>query len=67
MIFTVTVLRVTESLLGKEVICMRYSKPSIVRLADAVMAIQGSKLRGMFDAVDPHNPIKSSSAYDIDE
>lgn len=46
---------------------MKYEKPEITPLADAAMVIQGTKAVGMWDNVDPTNPVRSISAYESDE
>lgn len=44
---------------------MQYEKPAIRVVANALRAIQSMKLGGTIDAIDPHNPVKSVSAYDV--
>lgn len=46
---------------------MKYVKPTIEPLAEAVRAIQSAKMGGVFDIIEPTNPEHSVSAYEADE
>jgi hypothetical protein len=46
---------------------MKYEKPEITLVAEAVVLVQGRKLTGIMDFADPQNPIRSTSAYESDE
>ncbi len=46
---------------------MTYEKPVIAVLADAAEAIQGSKLGGPFDSVNPTSTEYSIATYEADE
>lgn len=46
---------------------MKYEKPLIKAVASALRAIQSMKLGGTIDALDPQDPVKSVSAYDVTE
>jgi hypothetical protein len=46
---------------------MTYEKPAIASLADAAEAIQGSKLGGPFDNVNPTSTEHSIATYEADE
>jgi len=45
---------------------MEYSKPEIVVLAEASIAIQGVKSHGAIDRMDPLQP-RTTAAYESDE
>jgi len=51
----------------EEVKFMTYEKPVIAVLADAAEAIQGSKLGGPFDSVNPTSTEYSIATYEADE
>jgi len=47
---------------------MKYEKPEVVPLANAISAIQSmSKPHGTVDILDPSNPFPSAGAYESDE
>jgi hypothetical protein len=46
---------------------MKYEKPEITLIAEAVVLVQGIKLMGTADFLEPQNPIRSASAYESDE
>jgi hypothetical protein len=46
---------------------MKYEKPEITLTADAVQAIQGSKIGGPADSAQPQNPVHTPAAYQSDE
>ena len=46
---------------------MKYEKPEVTLVAEAAVLVQGRKLIGTMDFVDPQNPIRSTSAYQADE
>ena len=46
---------------------MKYEKPEVTLVAEAVVLVQGIKLIGTMDFVDPQNPIRSAAAYESDE
>jgi len=46
---------------------MKYEKPEITPAGDAAAVIQGAKLDGMYDNVDPSSPVFSTPAYQADE
>jgi len=46
---------------------MKYEKPEITLVANATILVQGTKLMGTADFIDPQNPVRSVSAYESDE
>ncbi len=46
---------------------MKYEKPEITVVADAVAVIQGPKIGGPMDSHMPQNPVHTSTAYGSDE
>ena len=46
---------------------MKYEKPEVTLVANATILVQGTKLMGITDFIDPQNPVRSTSAYQSDE
>lgn len=46
---------------------MKYEKPKLVRVEQAIRAIRGAKNSPLPDSVQPGNPIPTAAAYEADE
>jgi ABC-type uncharacterized transport system fused permease/ATPase subunit len=46
---------------------MKYTKPEVVVLDNAISAVQMSKLHGLVDNMQPTSPFPSIAAYQADE
>lgn len=46
---------------------MKYERPAITLVADAVVLVQGGKRAGLADSAQPENPLHTSPAYESDE